>query len=407
METRFRHQLKSHQAFNSAIMLGGGFDEDPTDEVEVTLYDRVEGIRDIANRPGQFNPVSHVVLNQTFSQPEPWVHSNLFPATFVSQILLGERGNPTFNDLGMLSLLIDPDESLEGPLLVLPSGEAASFTRAALDKALRQVPEIVSIANFLFELRDVKSLVPRLNGWKTLPEQFLNLEFGWIPLVADIKKLLTLVAQVNKRVEHLKKVNGRCVTISHMRKVKLVESDGPSSIAGPPANHSQIVVPHVAYKEAVVRQHLRVNYNLDLKGADAFLSAMCSALGLLNPLKIIWNAIPFSFAVDWVYNLGSLIDDLGHNEPFTGTITIQDAFCSAKTKELGDIWMPHMTSTLGPNSMQKYSSYLVRSFHRRPGTLEGTIEVTGLTPFQQALAAALIASQANFRFPTRRRKPRV
>jgi hypothetical protein len=304
---------------------------------------------------------------------------------------------------------MDPDDSLEGNLNgFLPSGQAAVFTRQALDKALRQVPETISIANFLLELREIDSLIPRLNGWKTLPEQFLNLEFGWLPLIRDIRSLLQVVARVNERVEHLKRVNGRTVTISHQRKFVLVDDPGPPTPpAGEPTYTAMLIVPKVTYKEVFARQHLRVSYDLDLKGADSFISAMCAALGLTNPLKIIWNAIPFSFVVDWIYDLGSFIDQIGNTDPFTGTIAIRDAFCSVKSREFVESFTPAYYPFVGTKTMQSFSTALIRGYHRREGTLEGTIDITGLTPLQQALAAALIASNASFRLPTRRRKRRL
>lgn len=38
------------------------------------------------------------------------------------------------------------------------------------------------------------------------------------------------------------------------------------------------------------------------------LLAVLDEIGLADPGKIIWDAIPFSFVVDWFYNIGSIID---------------------------------------------------------------------------------------------------
>lgn len=407
MDNRFRWRVDTEQAFHAFEVIDGPNAGPRTPDTEVTLVSKAEAIRDIPWSKGFFHPVTHMKLNQTFSYPEPWIYESFVPHYTSKYIAYGKWGNPVMNDMTAIGLLMDPDDTLEARLEVLPPGEAASFTRKALDKALRQVPEIISIANFLWELREVKSLIPRLEGWKTLPEQFLNLEFGWLPLISDIRKLLTLVAQVNKRVEHLIRVNKRTVTISHQRKFVLIDDPGPPSPpAGEPTYTAPVIVPKTSYKEATVRQHLRVSYDLDLRGADAFLSAMVAALGLRNPLKIIWNAIPFSFAVDWIFNLGSFLDSVGNSEPFEGTIAIRDAYCSASTREFIEHFMPAHYPFVGSKTMQSFSTTLIRGFHRRAGTLEGTIELTGLTPLQLALAASILAVQADFRLPTRRRKRR-
>lgn len=409
MENRYRWRAQTEQSLQTIQVDDGPNENGPSPVQEVTLWSTAEAIRDIPYSKGRFHPVSHMKLNQTFSYPEPWIYESFVPHYTSRYILTGKWGNPAMNDASVLETLMDPDESLEEPLTgYLPSGEAASFTRKALDKALRQVPETISIANFLLELTEVRSLIPRLSGWKTLPEAFLSLEFGWLPLISDIRKLFTVVAQVNKRVEHLIRVNKRTVTISHQRKFVLIDdSSPPSAPSGEPTYTAPVIVPKTSYKEVKARQHLRVAYDLDLEGADAFLSAMTAALGLRNPLKIIWNAIPFSFAVDWIYNLGSFLDSVGNTEPFTGTIAIRDAYCSVETREFVDHYMPSYYPFVGPKSMQSFSTSLIRGYHRRPGTLEGTIELTGLTPLQLALAASLLAVKADFRLPTRRRKRRL
>lgn len=411
---RYRTKAKYHETNLFRGYQSSNQTEPVFDTPLVPFLTSFEVMKDVVGNKDRFNPVSHMRLNQIPGKREPFRKEYLLQPPFLGTRTAYSFGEwvpwPWGTEYDALPALIQRYDDLEAPLLVLPTGEAASFTRQALDKALNQVPTEISIANFLWELREVKSLIPKLEGWKTIPNQFLNLSFGWIPFIQDIKALLTVVATVRKRLEHLKRVNKRAVTISHQKRYILVDSQSEQPTVNQdsdPSDNSLYVASKISYEEVTVRQHLIVGYDLDLSGADAFIQAMCSALGLMNPLAIIWEAIPFSFAVDWFIHLGSFLDEVGSTEPFKGTIAIRSAFCSAKTRQFVEHWSPTLFPYLGERKWDRYSTTLIRGYHRRSGTLEGTIEVTGLTPFQQALAAALIASNANFNLPSRRRGKRV
>jgi hypothetical protein len=80
----------------------------------------------------------------------------------------------------------------------------------------------------------------------------------------------------------------------------------------------------------IFRAHATLLHDLkDLDEFDGVLRGAASALGLLNPLGIIWEAIPFSFLVDWVSKLGTQIDRL-KVQPFIGQWTLSDVHYSVK-----------------------------------------------------------------------------
>jgi hypothetical protein len=63
------------------------------------------------------------------------------------------------------------------------------------------------------------------------------------------------------------------------------------------------------------RFHVEIQYNYslsDFQVANAQLLGLLDSLGVyLNP-RIIWNAIPFSFLVDWVVNVGKFLEGFSH-----------------------------------------------------------------------------------------------
>jgi hypothetical protein len=147
---------------------------------------------------------------------------------------------------------------------------------------------------------------------------------------------------------------------------------------------------------------MRVFTDLDLNGADAWWQALASALGLMNPAKIVWNAIPFSFAVDWFVNVAGWLNDNAEIQPFEGKITIEGADFSCKVRKFYGHWHPTNIDWFGNITSGKFADSLVRGFYRRHGTPERTIVSDGLTPYQQTLAAALVSSNSGRRGMRRR-----
>lgn len=383
----------------------------PGNEYSSSNCPNAEYIKDVVGNRFNWNPVSHVKMSTVYGTPSQFVRENPFGDPYVITYI-GAFGGHTNMQEGPYQVTmagsLTGNDTCSG---WLPAGEAGGFTRQAFNRVLDQIPESVSIANFLLELKDLRNLLPRLNGWQTWSDLFLTWQFGVSPLMRDIRSMLRLMADVRLRLEHLKKINHRTVTISHNRKFVLVDTDskppppnaGPSFPAHPNGN------PWVRYHEVVARINIRASYDLNLGGADDLLQAACSALGLMNPAKIVWNAIPFSFVVDWFVNIGNFLD-LAEVQPFTGTIKILGSDTSFKTKMFVDYYNParEYQDILGFTHVDEepYCTTLYRGFFRRSGTPDGSIVSDGLTPLQQALAIALITSGAGPRGRVKRKKLR-
>lgn len=348
-------------------------------------------IYDVVGNPEGFNPCAHhkgVFYHgsrpafdhsvtgedhQIFTFTGPWPSSNA-----TTPDTCGIFGYPTFG----------------GEIGSLPSDIGGLVTRRCLDQVLTQIPEKVSIANFLLELKDVKSLIPRIEGLiRTIPNLFLWWEFTANPTVNDIKNLLTVVANVRKRLEHLKRINRRPVTLTYADRNVWTRDEDDYPIFHPSiadyGSHFDMMKDsrsYIRWVQADVVCRVRTYYDLDLNGADAFLNAMCAALGLLNPLKIIWNAIPFSFIVDWLVNLDAFFDNVDI-DPFEGTIQILGAHHTIRARTGITTYAP--TSSYGTGEWVEIGGGVVHSFIRRDGMPDGTPADGGLTPRQQALLAAL------------------
>lgn len=361
---------------------------------------------DVVGSKGQFHPCSNILVFRSPGNPHVYQEEVLFgtPPTY-SYI-----GDFVGNIPGTTALDFLPEDiySRDG---VLPNDpRIAGFTRRAFNKVLDQMPETTSIINFIIELKDLSSSVNSIKSALTNPAGlFLAWQFGVAPMIRDIIAILTTAATIRDQLDHLKRVNKRTVTISYVENHDLAK-DGPTPVQVVhqpgwgiyPADEAWRIT-DLRYK---IQMNCQVHYDLDANFENllGYLKATLAALGIGNPAKVIWNAIPFSFVVDWFFNIGTFLDGLDI-QPFEGKIVIEGASHSVVSYARFE----HMNMTMKSmihSSLDRYEPFAstqVFGYHRRHGTPEGDIDLTGLTPFQQLLAAALLAAQGKT-WPTRRRR---
>lgn len=117
----------------------------------------------------------------------------------------------------------------------------------------------------------------------SLHEKWLAWNFQWAPLINDIHTLF-------KGMEP--------VTGLPIRKRASASKTTFEQLTYPTSTHSRSMTHTV-----------RVSVTGSVTITDPLL-AILDELGLANPAKIVWNAIPFSFVVDWFINIGALADQV-------------------------------------------------------------------------------------------------
>lgn len=127
-------------------------------------------------------------------------------------------------------------------------------------------------------------------GLKHFGNNFLEFHFGWEPLVKSIHESLSIV------MDH--PLNG------YDRGLLRTVTGKATFTGAPPAdqvlsNGQLITVRGVTKVRYLYQAHAEVeNPNLHL----------ASRLGLINPLAVAWELVPFSFVVDWFSNVGTVIN---------------------------------------------------------------------------------------------------
>jgi hypothetical protein len=208
------------------------------------------------------------------------------------------------------------------------AGEPSDNTTLA--KALaRTNPNRADIALpvFLFELRDIPKMIRewghtllkkpmRVGGGKDLRylpksvgKRYLEYEFGIVPLLSDLGRILNFTALVDKRIDMLN---------------RLGESSPPSSSATT-WEQSDIGNPYWSPATALYQEHrwaqcrLESEYKkwcstiwspaskLPSNPRDQFLLAHQLVFGLDLSLSNLWEAMPWSWLIDWFGNVGDVL----------------------------------------------------------------------------------------------------
>lgn len=170
---------------------------------------------------------------------------------------------------------------------------------------------------------------------KSLADLWLEINFGWVPLVQDIYESVK-VLQSNQPVT---RVSG---TGKGTYEKRMVVSNLPNY--------------EIWTKDTLGVKTLRVVGDVRVANPNLFLA---NKLGLTNPAAVLWDAIPFSFVVDWFLPvnkfLNSFDDSLG--------ITVSGLCASTKIQTTGSESYWNYTGT------KRYTASTLMEFYRDSTTL--------------------------------------
>jgi len=303
---------------------------------------------------------------------------------------------------------------------------------AALSKSITQIPTEVSIINFALELLDFKESfahyqkavtkgglkMHEVPGWAN--STLLDYNFNLSPFIGDIKKIIGVWQRVTDRLNFLKNNRGKPVRQSFFnpnlwdenphvgQEIYRYTHSGPF---GDPAdnpvydtymgaysgNYGYASIDVDSYK-AMFSASWYLLQELDgLDDAWAQLRGLIAGLGINNPAKIVWNAIPFSFIADWMFPFGKTLDYLAV-QPFQGRWEVYDVVNSIKETWRLKQNRVYANEVLGMGQTRT-NTVVVERYHRWLGlniALQD-IDFTDFTQQQQLLLGSLLAGNTLFR----------
>lgn len=190
--------------------------------------------------------------------------------------------------------------------------------------SLRPDLTTVSLPNFLLELDDIGALfrqfkknvgiarsilssspgaISRVNG-KLVAENHLAYSFGWKPAEGDIRSIINAITRTMDRIAAFEKAANQVLSNHNILSKTTVTKSGSFTYS---TNHKC----YWSGTKLTTKTAGLVYRALPLqvtRGYKLMLRAYLDALGFeLNP-KIIWDAIPFSFVLDWFFGIGSWLD---------------------------------------------------------------------------------------------------
>lgn len=201
--------------------------------------------------------------------------SRRFNATFVS--LVNKRRMTPADHAGLIFDLIVRKNPHR-----LNTGEA-HFGDLAMEASAKVNTTNINMIAFLRDLKDLKSLVPKLKNFCSLKTQagnYLSVKYGVMPTISDIQQIIKAMLKVRPYLDR----NG-FKTYTAGRTTQASDSD--------------------VFVTVVQRLKLAVN-NEDM-GLLSVLNKL-ESIGMFPSFKNIWDLFAYTFAIDWLVDVGGLLE---------------------------------------------------------------------------------------------------
>jgi len=198
-----------------------------------------------------------------------------------------------------------------------------SYGASAYSKMKPAQPNFQAL-NAIYELKDLPGMLRQRmvqGNLKNMSNYWLALQFGWKPLLADIRNMVQTQMNGQKRLQQLLRDNGRPVR-RHLN-VLDVTSNAAESVVQSYSTVQPVFVTQYYDMAPVYRERhydrervwasARFRYWLPPGPQDVEWKAnmMHRIFGLQFPSpSVIYNAIPWSWLVDWFSNVGDVLENI-------------------------------------------------------------------------------------------------
>lgn len=241
--------------------------------------------------------------------------------------------------------------------------------------------------------------------------EYLNYEFGWKPLIADLRKVLRSMKQANKLVDQYRRDSERWVR----RTYEFPKASSTStSVYGPgdprafpmmPGQPTNQVVSNprleITYRETTERKFVGAfSYFVPPRGSNA-VDRMLSYEADINHLlgtritpEVLWDSTPWTWAIDWYSNCGDVVHNI--SEFMSDGLVMSYGYMmehkTATTLYHGEgAYLGYAAS--GPQPLIPYSSDAILGYEtkvRIPASPFGFgLEFSQMTARQMAISASL------------------
>lgn len=226
--------------------------------------------------------------------------------------------------------------SISVPDLTSANAEALEFFKAGC------VSQEVSLLNNVWEFKEIARLAKPLGdniksfGVKNVANAHLWYAFGVKPLVNDVVNLVNVLKGLKNRLTWLRKNQGKPVKVKFSK-------DLSTSVR--PANTTStwnVGETSYVYKDCRCKYtaYALITYDVSqLSDLEIQARILLHSFGVDKPLTVLWEAMPYSFVLDWFVRLGDWINrlqpaitfpvsflDVGHYVKIEGFRFVYDTF---------------------------------------------------------------------------------
>jgi hypothetical protein len=382
--------------------------------------------------------------------PSPFNACNSYDIAVIKNPLQGWAGFiggvGQYNPWVSLPAFYEPGLVDVGHFVRLPAN-LSSLNQRALNSMMPGIKAEVSLINSIIELKDFKTLGTSLRAQldtflsfakiilkggsvsstlrqllRSTADGYLQAQFNILPLLKDIHAVMHVMSTVDERIRSLILGVGKKQT-KHFRftwaefPYAITATRGPYILGPSPAVPVQIGATKwtaTTHHEASIF-NAEIQYNYKLTGWEiehARLLGYLDALGInINP-AIIWNAIPYSFIVDWVLSVSSFLSSL-KTPNIAPTVNVTNYCWSIKRQRTidcqFDYWGQHAPGVgVQPVTLPSINE---SAYRREVGMPDASSLVTsGLNVTEFSLGAALLitrkARRRRWKYPKYPRPPK-
>lgn len=299
---------------------------------------------------------------------------------------------------------------------------AKDFTRNAFNAFVVQIPEATSLPNFMLEIKELPALLPTIEKWREFLKfvdharshylirslkgnlntvgdvlrasrnEFLKFKFGITPLDGDLNAFLTVAVKIEARLKYLREMNKVKRRVHYRENIDHdLKTLGSASIQ---LSNGWWLLAKPIQAKTVVTASAEVYSDLEgLSEASARWRATKTALGFNNGLKVVWNAIPYSFVLDYFTQISSFLEPF-QAQPFKGkweVFNVCHSFHTTVNVELSLRYVGFGNITEEERE-QRIKTVVVRSYRRRLGLPAGIADLSLDLPTatHSAILAALL-----------------
>jgi hypothetical protein len=281
---------------------------------------------------------------------------------------------------------------------------AKPFGAEAFSKMKPTAPDFGAF-NAIYELKDVPRMLQQRmvhGNLKNISNYWLALQFGWKPLLRDIRNTVKTQMGAQKRLAQLLRDEGRSVR----RKVTLDETEELIDESSGTAYGSFDPGDFVTYFYSADPTHSTKVFQRSKTWASArfryFLPPgprdinwtrrmLAGIFGLYPSPKQVWDCVPWSWLVDWFTNLGFVIDNL--DSGVADRLAAEYAYIMTKTETVREsslTWSGWLFPDKTPFTAKTASTATAFKKFRSPiDPFGAAFSEDSLTPMQWSILGAL------------------